>query len=136
MRIDVRSRPGAGKMMMIVTVAVALAVTGCGGAPQAAAVDAPKARQALETALEGWKKGTPPDALQNGSPPMTVQDLDWTNGFKLVNYQIDEDTKEVDANVRITVKLTLKDPKGKEVQKQVRYVVGTSPSVTVFRELF
>ena len=135
MRIDVHSRLGAG--MMIVTVAAALAVvTGCSGGSKAAAVDAPKARQALETALESWKKGTQPDELKNGSPPMTVQDLDWMNGLKLMDYQIDENIKDEDANLRIPVKLTLKDTKGKEIKKQVRYVVGTSPSVTVFRELF
>ena len=41
-----------------------------------------------------------------------------------------------DANLRIPVRLTLRNPGGQEVEKNVVYVVGTSPVLTVFREMF
>jgi hypothetical protein len=58
-------------------------------------------------------------------------------GAKLVDYELLGDGKAQDANLRIQVKLTLSDPgqdKGKSTEKTVWYVVGTSPSVTVFRD--
>lgn len=109
---------------------------GCGdGAPRAAAVDPTAARTALQSALEGWKGGAQPADLKNGSPPMTVQDLDWISGLKLVEYEVAGEGRSDDANLRIPVDLVLRDPAGGEIRKRVSYVVGTSPSITVFREL-
>ena len=68
---------------------------------------------------------------------MTVQDFDWMAGAKLVDYQIVDDGKAYDANLRVQVKLNLSDPgmaSGKDTEKKVWYLVGTSPSVTVFRD--
>ena len=45
------------------------------------------------------------------------------------------DGKDDNANLRIPVKLTLRTPQGREIQKAVSYVVGTSPALTVFRDL-
>jgi hypothetical protein len=113
--------------------ALCLAVSGCGG-QMSTPVDPSRAREALRTALEGWKKGDAPGALQGASPPITVQDMDWLAGAKLVDYQVDGDGKPVEANLYVPVKLTLRTPKGKEVRKKVNYVVGTSPILTVFRD--
>ena len=69
---------------------------------------------------------------------MTVQDFDWAAGAKLIDYQVIDDGKAYDANLRVQVKLTLSNPgkdKGKAAEKTVWYVVGTSPSVTVFRDM-
>ncbi len=68
---------------------------------------------------------------------MTVQDFDWMAGAKLIDYQIIDDGKAYDANLRVQVKLSLSSPgkaSGKATEKKVWYVVGTSPSVTVFRD--
>jgi hypothetical protein len=112
-----------------------LAVGGCGDPPRAAAVDGSKARDALRTVLDGWKGGAKPESLKSGSPSITAQDLDWIAGFTLVDYRVVDEGKADDANLRIPVELKLKDPSGREVSKRVSYVVGTSPQVTVFREL-
>ncbi len=70
---------------------------------------------------------------------MTVQDLDWAGGAKLIDYQILDDGKALDANLSVRVKLVFdglgKTP-GKSAEKTVWYLVGTSPSVTVFRDAF
>lgn len=110
---------------------------GCSQGPQkAAAVDPGSARTALQTALDAWKAGKKPADLKTGSPAMTVQDLDWESGSKLVSYEVKSEGNKDDANLRIPVSLTIADSAGGEQKKDVTYVVGTSPSITVFRELF
>ena len=124
-----------GVMAVLFTLATAgPLLSGCSGPGRAAPVDAPRAREALRTALEGWKRGDTIDALKSGSPPIVAQDFDWMAGQRLVAYEVTGDGKDDDANLRIPVRLTLRTAKGKEVRKDVSYVVGTSPAVTVFRE--
>ena len=107
---------------------------GCSGEGPAAPVDPQGARDALKTVLESWKKGDAVDMLKTASPPIVVQDFDWSGGSKLIAYEVTSEGKYDDANLRIPVTLTLQPPKGKEKKKKVSYVVGTSPSLTVFRD--
>jgi hypothetical protein len=113
-----------------------LALPGCSSS-RAHAVDPPRAREALKTALDHWKQGDRPRSLSNSTTPMTVQDFDWEGGTKLVDYQILDDGQPVDANLRVKVKLTTTGgrDKARTVEKTVTYLVGTSPSVTVFRDM-
>ncbi|MDR3634445.1 MAG: hypothetical protein P4L84_11620 [Isosphaeraceae bacterium] len=112
----------------------AFLLAGCSGSQRAAPVDTSRAHEALKAALEGWKKGDSPSALQSGTPSITVQDLDWLAGARLVDYQVDGEGRPVEANLYVPVKLTLRTAKGKEVNKKVNYIVGTSPILTVFRD--
>jgi hypothetical protein len=114
---------------------LAAGLAGCSGKGGASPVEPAKAREALATALEAWKKGEAIGSLQAGSPSITAQDFDWMAGAKLVAYEVDGEGKENDLNLRVPVKLTLKSLQGKEVKKAVTYVIGTSPVVTVFREV-
>jgi hypothetical protein len=111
-------------------------MAGCGQdvVGRASRVDPPRAREALKTVLDGWKKGDTPAGLKSASPSIVVQDFDWMSGHRLLAYEVASDGKDDDANLRIPVKLTLKAPNGRELEKRVSYVVGTSPAVTVFRE--
>ena len=98
----------------------------------------PRPREALKTALDHWKTGAEPGSLASSSTPMTVQDFDWAGGAKLIDYQMVNDGNAYDANLRVRVKLTLSNSgrdKGKAAEKTVWYLVGTSPSVTVFRDM-
>lgn len=121
---------------LLLLAASALALPGCSAGPtRAAPVDPARAREALTSALDRWQKGDALASLKSGSPAITVQDMDWERGCKLVRYEILEDGKNDDANLLVPVRLTLQEPGGgSEVVKEVRYVVGTSPSITVFRE--
>ena len=116
---------------------LALMLPGCTGA-SAHAVDPSRARDALVTALDHWKRGDDLRTLASWTTPMTVQDFDWQGGARLIDYQLLGEGQELDANLSVKVKLTLaeKQGKGKQVQKTVYYLVGTSPSVTVFRDMF
>jgi hypothetical protein len=124
------SRPRRHRCLLVVLTALAT-VAGCSQRP--ASVDADRAREALKLTLDGWKKGDTPASLKDGSPSITAQDLDWMTGAKLVDYQVTGEGKKVESNLYIPVKLTLKTKQGKEVKKDVSYIVGTSPIVTVFR---
>jgi hypothetical protein len=124
-------------LLACVGVLVVLFIAGCSSSSQAHAVNPSVARESLKTALEQWKKGESPRSLATFATPMTVQDFDWIAGARLIDYQVVEDGKAYDANLRIRVKLTLSDPanaNGKSAEKTVWYLVGTSPSVTVFRD--
>lgn len=107
-------------------------VGGC--AETSAPVNSGKARDSLKTVLDSWKSGGTIESLKNGSPSIIVQDMDWDAGSQLVSYQILSEGKDDDANLRIPVKLSLRDPSGKQTEKSVSYVVSTSPAITVFRE--
>lgn len=119
----------------ITTLFASCMFAGCAGSRHAEPVDPSQAREALKAALDGWKKGNAPAALQSATPPITVQDLDWQAGARLVDYQVDGAERPVEANLYVPVKLTLRTARGKEVKKQVNYIVATSPIITVFRAL-
>jgi hypothetical protein len=114
-----------------------LVLTGCGSsAYQSAPVNPAVARNTLTRAMESWKEGETVDSLQEESPGVVIQDFDWMNGMKLVDYRVIDEGKEVDANLVAQVKLTLADTNGSQIEKTVTYVVGTAPRLTVFRDMF
>jgi hypothetical protein len=109
---------------------------GCGTGPRRAGpVDVELARDSLRAALESWKKGEPPETLRDRYPSITIQDMDWKTGYVLVNYELRDGEKEDASNLHCPVRLTVRDPQGKEVKKPVTYVIGTDPVITVFREM-
>ncbi len=140
-RSDDRDLSWYGTLGVLAACLAALATlffSGCSGASQAHAVDPPRAREALKIALDHWKEGAEPKSLASSSTPMTVQDFDWAAGAKLIDYQMVDDGNAYDANLRVQVKLTMSNPgrdQGKATDKKVWYLVGTSPSVTVFRDM-
>jgi hypothetical protein len=113
-----------------------LAVVGCGGPYQSAPVNVGIARETLSAAMESWKSGETIESLKEDSPAIVVQDLDWSGGTKLLDYEVLDDGKPEDANLIARVKLTLEDTQGAKSEKTVTYVVGTAPVLTVFRDIF
>jgi hypothetical protein len=99
-------------------------------------VDEQAARQALRATLEAWKHGTRIESLKELSPPIVAQDLDWESGRTLVEFDIRDDGAIKAVNLSVPVELTLRDAAGKSVKKKVKYMIGTSPVITVFREIF
>jgi hypothetical protein len=116
--------------------AACAALAGCSGGPRTAApVEPDKARAALRTTLDAWKAGKSPESLARADPPIVAQDLDWMTGSKLTEYELADDGKAEDANLRVRVRLTVRDTQGKTTTKTAVYVVGTDPKLTVFRAL-
>lgn len=101
---------------------------GCGSAPTQS--DPEVARQTLQRALDAWKRGDPPDALKDASPPVTVADTEWRRGAKLLAYELADKTEPSGFDQRFTVKLTLDADKK---PRTVMYDVSTHPKLVVVR---
>ncbi len=108
-----------------------IASAGCGGGPAASPVNANLARETLRTTLDAWKEGRAIGTLVSQSPSIVAQDFDWMAGVKLESYEFVNDGVPQDANLRVPVRLKLKD-KG---LKNVSYIVGTDIKLTVFRAM-
>ena len=109
-------------------------LSGCSdkvGAP----VNVHAALTALESVMESWKEGKTPEDLLNESPEIVVQEPEWNDGAKLLDYQIVSDDAPAGPNLITTVKLKLSKVDGTVTEKTATYVVGTSPKLTVYRNL-
>lgn len=58
--------------------------------------------------------------------------MDWQGGAQLKEFEIVQ-TAAVDANLRCETTLTMSDSRQKTSKRTVTYLVGTSPTLTVFR---
>lgn len=125
------------KQRLVVPMLIVLSVTiqGIGCSEPADDVRPNVAKETLITALTAWKNGDSPPLLQEKSPAIVVQDMDWTAGAKLQDFQLQGDGKSVGANLSIEVELTLVDAAGASTQQKVWYLVGTDPALTVFRDM-
>ena len=85
--------------------------------------------------MESWKEGKTPEDLLNESPEIVVQEPEWNDGAKLLDYQIVSDDAPAGPNLITTVKLKLSKVDGTVTEKTATYVVGTSPKLTVYRNL-
>ena len=121
------------RMTTLIFSLLSIAFSGCGSKSPVHPVDSSKAREALKTVLEGWKKGDSIESLK-GASSITVQDLDWIGGAKLVSYELGGEGEARDSNLKVPVRLTLKNKAGKDVNKSVSYLITTSPEITVFRD--
>ncbi|HAN98735.1 MAG TPA: hypothetical protein DCQ98_15435 [Planctomycetaceae bacterium] len=110
-----------------------LASIGCGpNRPVAAKVDPNQAREALDKVLAAWRDGGSPNDCRDWTPPIVVQDIDWTGGSKLLDFRVESEVAR-DANLYATVELTLESPEGGRSVRKIDYCVGTDPVLTVFR---
>ena len=110
-------------------------LSGCGGNPgEEHRVNAIDARAILEDVLASWQQGETPESWRKKTPEVVVQDLEWKRGAKLKGFEIQGQGEAVDANLHCHVKLMLVDGQQQESERTVKYLVGTSPVRTVFRE--
>jgi hypothetical protein len=113
---------------------------GCGSGPPKPA-DPAAAREALDRALTAWKEGRSAESLQSADPPIVVSDHTWSNGARLVKYEIAPGDRRAGADQSFQVVLWIEDSKaqgkgkdkGKERQEKTEYNVGTNPILTVVR---
>jgi hypothetical protein len=122
-----------GKWSTAVIVLCLPLLAGCSHKMEAHPVDPNLARNTLDAVLKSWQEGATPESWQQKTPSVVVQEMDWKTGKKLKSFEVIEPTESVDANLHCQVKLTLEDPEKGEVEQTVKYVVGTSPVLTVFR---
>lgn len=112
-------------------------LAGCGAnkVSKQPVVDEAKAKETLVVVLDGWKAGKKPEDFGSQSPVIIVQDIEWLRGAKLNDYTVTGKHTPKDANLISQVQLKMVSPEGKEVNKTVNYIVGTSPKLSVFREI-
>jgi hypothetical protein len=121
--------------VLIACLALAAALLpGCSGSRRMSPADPSRAREALTATLDCWKRGESPASLTAAAPPIAAQDLDWLAGAKLESYEVAGEGKTLDAYLRFPVKLSLQTRDGQKAEKAVNYLVGTSPSLVVYRD--
>jgi hypothetical protein len=107
-----------------------LAGGGCGSNGSAALPSNDVARTALEGALNAWRSGGKPGAIEGTNPVVQVTDTPWSQGDKLASYEIvKEDTSG--AEKKFTVRLSLTKPD--RVEEVEYHVMGQGP-VMVLRD--
>jgi hypothetical protein len=121
-----------GTLLAVFLMALVL-LAGCGH--RNAPVNVDVAEDTLKTVLEKWQAGEKLEDLQDETPQIVVQDLDWSGGAKLTSFEILSDAQPMDANLYAKVKLKLRNKGDEDVEKTVTYCVGTSPVLTVFRDM-
>jgi hypothetical protein len=101
--------------------------------PQAAPTDPNVAQQSLETMLKAWKDGGKSADLKSGQPEIIAVDDDWDSGVKLKSYRSIGTPFDDGKNLHCTIELTLVTKAGREYKREIVYIVGTSPVITIFR---
>lgn len=120
---------------VLVCAALWFSVSGC-GPRRAKAVNVELAKTTLIKVLDHWKSGGKINDLQDASPKIVVQELNWTNGKTLQDFALIGEGWAEDANWYCEVELTFAPKDGDEsATKKVTYVVGTDPVLTVFRAI-
>lgn len=111
-------------ILLTVCVFTAAWMAGCGGNSRSSYIPkTPNARQALQTALDTWKAGTPHGPITSSKPAITVFEARWRDGKKLESFEIVEEVKDPD-HPQFKVKLQLT---GEPEAMTVYHVVGIDP---------
>ena len=110
---------------------VAGAALGCGSGRPAADLD--RAKTAVVAALDAWKANEPPAKLKELPDPVEFsEELRTTHALTAYSVgKVDGSDPEL---VRVAVKLTLKDKKGKVTDREVAYEVALKSPVVVCRD--
>lgn len=114
------------------TVALVAFVAGC-GEPMPPSADPQRAEAALKTALDAWRRGDEPQALQAQTPPIHVSDTEWSNGAELKEYEI-KSGQAAGLGWRCEVVLKVKDASGRTREHQASYRIDTDPAIVVVHE--
>jgi hypothetical protein len=125
---NIRPRKAARRLTVLV---VGLCLAGCGAGAKLS-LDENLARESFRAALESWKKGEKPEALQERSLAIIMTDPDWGAGRRLVSYTVRDKEFNDGYNLHCTVELVFAG-NGDGIRRVVTYIVGTSPVITIFR---
>ncbi len=125
----------SSRRLICVAVVLHAAVTGC-SSRTLRPVDSELAKATLVETLDTWKRGGTIQELRERVPEIVAQDLSWSQGALLIDYRLLDDGREEDANLFCQVELALKMAgRDKPEIKNVTYVIGTAPVLTVFRAI-
>jgi hypothetical protein len=115
---------------LLVVAMLGAVLVGCSRSARSLSLNQPKAREACTAFLKAWKEGKKVGDLV---PKIIGRDSDWETGKKLESFELLPEEHSDGTNLHLKVRRILKDDKGRTINQEVAYVVGTSPVVTVFR---
>jgi hypothetical protein len=110
---------------------VVVALAGCGGG--APPVNKDRASEVLKVAFDAWKNGDDYDSLAKRTPPLHFNEPAWKAGSKLVDFRIGA-VDMLGRQAKCPVKLTLQDKAGKTIEREIGYLVDTTPNIVIVRE--
>lgn len=128
-----RKRVFLGVFSVFLLFATLLMFAGCGSKGRNYKLDRDVARQSLTEFLETWKGGGTPEVLKGKTRQIVGSDQDWDAGKKLFGFEILSMDKDDGSNVHAKVQLELEE-KGIRKKKEITYIIGTSPVVSIFRD--
>jgi hypothetical protein len=105
----------------------------CGHGPSA---DIDQAGPALRTALEAWKGGSSQKELESQTPSILMNEDDWREGKRLMDYQMDDAGSMNGRQVVWRVRIKLQDKSGKTEDRRAKYVIDTTPRLVIVRDRF
>lgn len=108
-----------------------LALVGCNRGSLPAPANADEAYAALRLGLEDWKAKKSGEGLSKHSPPIYFNDPRSKSDLTLVDYKLNDSHEYFGQSVRIKVQLVLRTPDGVTKERNVAYLVDTSPSVVI-----
>jgi hypothetical protein len=111
----------------------ALVTQGCGKGPDRPPSE--KAERAVEEFLESWNKGERHDEFAGTHPKISATDPDWKAGYRLLSFLSVESGQsgQEPAHFRCRFALSLRDHKGKAVEKEVVYEVVSGEKYVIHR---
>lgn len=125
-------------MLRISLLSMAICLAGCGGATKVnvakPTVDVATARNSLKQSLDAWKEGKQPADLATGASPVSVSDLQWAGGAKLLDYEIVNEGDPRGPALVAVVKLKMSKPDGTLTETTAKYIVNTiDGKVSIYR---
>ncbi len=114
---------------------VILLVSGCGTGGSRSQEELDRARQATTAVLDAWKGNQPSTVLLALPDPISFQD-ELRETHALTDYSIVKVDSSDKAVIRLTVRLEMKDKKGKPSTREVVFAVALNSPIVVTRDPF
>src|SRR5262245_44502976 len=106
------------------------ALLGCSGGSLPDRADPEQAKQALQTALETWKKGESVETLTQRRPAILFNDPKAASGMRLASFEIEGAHDFFGQSVRFSVKATV-ELKDARKERKFTYLIDTTPVVVI-----
>jgi hypothetical protein len=104
---------------------------GCGGPALPPPASPDRARAALTAALDAWQNGETVESLAGRDPPLYFNEPKCRPESPLAGYTLSDGHEVYGQSVRIAVVLTLKLPDGTTRERNVTYLIDTSPAIVI-----
>ena len=108
-------------------------IIGC-ASKSAPVSDVDSATALINATFNEWKAGSSLDDQRKKEPPVYVAEELWLNGTQLSDFKITEPAQLFGTNVRIGVRVTTIDQFGSKLNRDLKYLVTTTPALTIARE--